>query len=74
MLIVKIKNGNIEKGLKELKGKFIKTKIGKECKDREEYLKESVRKREEKIKAIIDAARRILFFMFFEMLISWMEQ
>ena len=26
MLIVQIKNGNIERGLKELKGKFLKTK------------------------------------------------
>jgi small subunit ribosomal protein S21 len=58
MLIVQIKNGNIEKGLKELKGKFIKTKVGKECKDREEYLKESVRKREEKIKAIYNQKKR----------------
>lgn len=58
MLIVKIKNGNIERGLKELKGKFIKTKIGKECKNREEYLKESVRKREEKIKAIYNQKKK----------------
>lgn len=58
MLIVQIKNGNIERGLKELKGKFIKTKIAKECKDREVYLKESVRKREEKIKAIYNQKKR----------------
>lgn len=58
MLIVQIKNGNVERGLKELKGKFIKTKIAKECKDREEYVKESVRKREEKIKAIYNQKKR----------------
>ena len=29
MLIVQIKNGNIERGLKELKGKFLKTKVRK---------------------------------------------
>lgn len=58
MLIIEIKNGNIERGLKELKGKFIKTKIAKECKDREEYLKKSVRKREEKIKAIYNQKKR----------------
>ena len=58
MLIVQIKNGNIEKGLKELKGKFIKTKVGKECKDREEYLKESVRKRDEKNKAIYNQKKK----------------
>jgi len=58
LLILQIKNGNIERGLKELKGKFIKTKVGKECKDREEYLKESVRKREEKIKAIYNQKKR----------------
>jgi len=58
MLIVQIKNGNIERGLRELKGKFIKTKVVKECKDREEYLKESVRKREEKIKAIYNQKKK----------------
>lgn len=52
MLIVEVKKGNIERALKELKGKFIKTKVTKECRDREEYTKKSVKKRQDKIKAI----------------------
>ena len=58
MLIVQIKNGNIERGLKELKGKFLKTKVRQECKDREEYLKESVRERDEKNKAIYNQKKK----------------
>ena len=58
MLIVQIKNGNIERGLKELKGKFLKTKVRKECKDTEEYLKESVKKRDEKNKAIYNQKKK----------------
>ena len=51
MLKVEVKKGNIERALKELKGKFIKTKIPKECRDRQEFIKKSVKKRAEKIKA-----------------------
>jgi small subunit ribosomal protein S21 len=52
MLKVEVKKGNIERALKQLKGKFIKTKVPKECRDRQEYTKKSVTKRAEKIKAI----------------------
>ena len=52
MLKVEVKKGNIERALKELKGKFIKTKVPKECRNRQEYTKKSVTKRSEKLKAI----------------------
>ena len=42
MLIVNVKGGNIERALKELKGKFIKTNITKECTNRKEYVKKSI--------------------------------
>ena len=51
MLKVEVKKGNIERALKELKGKFINTKIPKECRDRQEFIKKSVKRRSEKIKA-----------------------
>ena len=52
MLKVEVKKGHIERALKQLKGKFIKTKVPKECRNRQEYTKKSVTKRAEKIKAI----------------------
>lgn len=46
MLIVKVDNkGNIERALKELKGKIIKTKQNKILFDRKEFEKNSVKKR-----------------------------
>ena len=51
MLKVKVKKGNIERALKELKGKFIRTKIPKECRERQQHTKKSVKRRAEKIKA-----------------------
>ena len=51
MLKVKVKKGNIERALKELKGKFIRTKVPKECRERQVYTKKSVKRRAEKIKA-----------------------
>jgi small subunit ribosomal protein S21 len=51
MLKVEVKKGNIERALKQLKGKFIKTKVVKECREREYHTKKSVKKRVEKIKA-----------------------
>jgi len=51
MLKVEVKKGNIERALKELKGKFIRTKVPKECRERQEYTKKSVKRRSEKIKA-----------------------
>jgi small subunit ribosomal protein S21 len=52
MLIVEIKNGeNIEKSLKTLKSKVIKTKQNQILFDRKEFKKKSVRKRTEILKA-----------------------
>ena len=52
MLIIKVKDGNITKALKELKVKFTKIKIVKELNKRKQYLKKSVKLRQSKIKAI----------------------
>lgn len=52
MLRVEVKKGNVDRALKELKSKFIKTKISKECRDRSEFIKPSDKKRKEKNKAI----------------------
>ncbi len=47
MLIVEIKDGiNIDRALKILKNKFIKTKLMKELKERQAFVKKSVKKRE----------------------------
>tara|TARA_Y100000589_G_scaffold72528_2_gene65382 strand:+ start:5903 stop:6094 length:192 start_codon:yes stop_codon:yes gene_type:complete len=51
MLKVNVKKGNIERALKELKSKFIKTKVAKECRQREEFTKPSVTRRDEINKA-----------------------
>jgi small subunit ribosomal protein S21 len=53
MLIIEIKNnGGIEKALKTLKSKVIKTKQQKLLTERKEYTKKSVKERSEKLKAI----------------------
>ena len=53
MLIVEIKKGdNIERALKTLKSKVIKTKQNQSLLNRKEYIKPSVRKRTQIIKAI----------------------
>jgi ribosomal protein S21 len=54
MLIVKIQEnkGGIEKALKELKSKVIKTRQMTDIQDRKEHIKNSVKKREKKKKAI----------------------
>jgi small subunit ribosomal protein S21 len=51
MLKVKVKKKNIERALKELKSKFIKTKISKHCRDRKEHTKKSIKRRQEINKA-----------------------
>ena len=51
MLKIKIKENKIERALKELKRKFIKTKNLKDCRDRKEHTKKSVKRREEINKA-----------------------
>ena len=53
MLIVEVdKKGNIEKALKELKSKVIKTRQNSLLNERKEFTKKSVQKRQQKIKAI----------------------
>lgn len=53
MLIIKIKNGeNLEKALKQLKSKVIKTKQNQILTERKEYKKKSVKKRSQILKAI----------------------
>ena len=53
MLIIEIKNNeNLERALKTLKSKVIKTKQNQILLERKEYTKKSVKKRTEKLKAI----------------------
>ncbi len=53
MLIIEIKNGdNLEKALKQLKSKVIKTKQNQILNERKEYKKKSVKKRSQILKAI----------------------
>jgi small subunit ribosomal protein S21 len=53
MIIVPVKEGeNIDRALKKLKRKFEKTGVVKELRERQKYTKPSVKRREEKIKAI----------------------
>lgn len=53
MIIVEIKQGEgIEKALKTLKSKVIKTKQFQELYSRKNYIKKSVLKRSQKLKAI----------------------
>lgn len=51
MLIVEVKKGNIEKALKDLKGKVIRTKQNSILFGKKEFVKKSVVKRAELIKA-----------------------
>lgn len=54
MLKIKVKEGKggIEKALKELKSKVIKTRQMRELQDRKTFTKKSVKRRESKKKAI----------------------
>lgn len=52
MLIVKVKKNNIEKALKELKSKVIKTRQNSEINSKTEYIKKSIKRRSDKQKAI----------------------
>ncbi|MGE0569131.1 MAG: 30S ribosomal protein S21 [Bacteroidia bacterium] len=53
MLIVQIKEGyTIEKALKKYKKKFEKTGVVKELRNRKNFTKPSIRRREEVIKAV----------------------
>lgn len=52
MLIIQVKDKNINKALKDLKSKFIKTRVTKELFDRKNFKKKSVERREEIQRAI----------------------
>lgn len=53
MIIVPIKEGeNIDRVLKKMKRKFEKTGVLRELRDRQKYTKPSVKRREQKLKAI----------------------
>ncbi len=53
MIIVPVKEGeNIDRVLKKMKRKFEKTGVLRELRNRQKYTKPSVKKREEKLKAI----------------------
>jgi small subunit ribosomal protein S21 len=51
MLLVEVKKGNIEKALKDLKGKVIRTKQNVKLFNRKEFTKPSVKRRSEIQKA-----------------------
>lgn len=52
MLIIPVKEGeNIERAIKKYKKKFEKTKVMRELRDRREFTKPSVIKRQERIRA-----------------------
>lgn len=52
MLLVQVKKGNIEKAIKDLKGKLIKTKQNAILFGKKEFVKKSVVEREQKKKAV----------------------
>ncbi len=53
MIIIPVKEGeNIDRVLKKLKRKFEKTGVLKEVRERQKYTKPSVKKRDEKLKAV----------------------
>lgn len=59
MIRVKIKKGNIERALKEYKGKIIRTRQMREINDRKEFEKPSVKNRKIKQKGVyIEKKRR----------------
>jgi len=59
MLIIQIKNGeNIDKALKTLKSKVIKTKQNQSLTNRKEYEKKSVTRRTEILKAKYNEQRK----------------
>lgn len=58
MLIVQTKDKNIESALRLLKAKVQKTKMVQELRDRQEYVKPSVKRRSEILKAIYVQKKR----------------
>ena len=69
MLKIEVKKKNIERALKELKRKFIKTKSLQECRDRKYHTKKSVERRqkiniEENVKMYFNDQRQKEFIRF----------
>lgn len=60
MIIIPVKEGeSIDRALKKYKRKFEKTGVIKELRERQKFTKPSVKKREEKLKAIyVQSLRR----------------
>ncbi len=59
MIIIPVKEGeNIDRALKRLKRKFERTGVVKELRSRQRFVKPSVKKREQKLKAIYVAQIR----------------
>jgi small subunit ribosomal protein S21 len=60
MIIIPVKEGeSIDRALKKYKRKFEKTGVIKELRERQKFTKPSVKKREEKLKAIyVQSIRR----------------
>lgn len=53
MIVIPIKEGeNIERALKKFKRKFEKTGVIKELRDRQAFVKPSVEKRQQKLRAV----------------------
>jgi small subunit ribosomal protein S21 len=60
MIIIEIKNNeNIDKALKILKSKVIKTKQTQTLFEKKEFVKKSIQKRKEKLKAIYTQKKRL---------------
>jgi small subunit ribosomal protein S21 len=51
MLVVKVKEGNVDKALKALKNKVVKTKQVQQLQEKTEYTKPSVERRQEILSA-----------------------
>ena len=59
MLIIPVKEGeNIERAIKKYKKKFDRTKVMRELRERKEFTKPSVLKRQEKIRAAYKQRKR----------------
>ena len=59
MLKVEVKKSNIKRALKELKSKYIKTKVVQQCRDKKEFIKPSEKKRKALHKAIYKENKKI---------------
>jgi small subunit ribosomal protein S21 len=60
MIVIEIKNNeNIDKALKTLKSKVIKTKQTQTLFEKKEFVKKSIQKRKEKLKAIYTQKKRL---------------